>query len=105
VRGLQHGLKLGFTPDAVVMHHQGTTTGSGGAVRARSRFAVYLGARNTVLITRDLYPWRAPVATLAAVGMAAMVYLRRGAFKQFGWALSGIAAALRNERDQPGWMR
>lgn len=105
VRGLNAGLRLGFAPQAVVHHQQGTTTGAGGSHKTRSRLATYLSSRNMILMTRDLYPWKLPTATLGVLAGALFIYGRRGAWVQARYHAAGVFAGLGNERGVPGWMR
>ncbi|MEI6418929.1 MAG: glycosyltransferase family 2 protein [Sphingomonadales bacterium] len=105
VRGARSGCKLGFAPGAVVMHHQGTTTGAGGTHRTRSRLSVYLSSRNMILMTRDLYPWRLLTATLAVLAASVLVYARRRAWAQAGYQIAGALAGIANERGVPAWLR
>lgn len=97
------GLRLGFAPDAKVLHLQGTTTGAAAGVKARSRLSVFLDERNKINVIRDTKPgllWRgAPAALLLAVRRFAL----RRAWRQFGYALSGWVAGLRDERGKPRW--
>ncbi|HEX4180766.1 MAG TPA: glycosyltransferase family 2 protein [Caulobacteraceae bacterium] len=95
------GLRLGFAPEAVVLHYQGTTTGAGGRVADRSRISVYLGERNKMLLTRDRYPARLPVAFAATLVLIASRYGRARAWKQMGHALAGAWAGLLNRRGPP----
>lgn len=104
LRAKAAGLKLGFTPDAAVVHDAGSTTGSGAAVRMQPRLPVYLNHRNQLLLTRDLYPGMAPVAAVGMLALFVLRYARRGAWRQFGYALQGWAAALRGERGPPSWL-
>ncbi|WP_354298409.1 glycosyltransferase family 2 protein [Phenylobacterium koreense] len=104
LRALDRGVKLGFAPDARVLHAQGTTTGAGEAASRRPRLPIYLSARNSLLLTRDLFPFRLPVAAPAAMLQLMVRYGRHGAWRQVGYAFSGLAAGLRNERDAPVWM-
>lgn len=105
LRARARGLRLGFAPGALVLHTQGTTTGAGEAITDRPRLPVYLGARNTMLLTRDCFPLRLPVAAGAAALQLVLRYGRHGAWRQLGYALSGLVAGLWNERDAPDWMR
>jgi N-acetylglucosaminyl-diphospho-decaprenol L-rhamnosyltransferase len=99
------GLRLGFAPDAAVLHFQGTTTGAGGRVADRSRISVYLVERNKMLLTRDRYPARLPVAVVATLVIIASRYGRAGAWKQMGYGLAGVWAGLLNRRGPPTWTR
>lgn len=103
LRGLARGMRLGYTPKARVLHYQGTTTGSAGEHRARARLPIYLNSRNTMLLTRDCFPARLPVAALAYLAQLVVRFGRRGAWRQLGYGVSGWAAGLANRRGVPGW--
>ena len=79
LRAVGMGIGLGFAPEARVLHAQGTTTGWGGAAKARSRLSVYLGERNKLLLTRDLYPATMPLAAVAVLALIARRYALVGA--------------------------
>lgn len=104
LRALARGMRLGFTPDAIVIHRQGSTTGSNVPLRRRGRAPVYLDARNQILLTRDLWPWRLPVAAPAVLAILALQYLRRGAWRQFADGVAGWQAGLAGERGRPAWI-
>ena len=104
LRGLALGLRLGFASEARVLHAQGATTGAGEDIARRPRTPVYLTARNAILLTRDRYAVRLPVAAAAIAAQLVLRYGRRGAWRQLGYGLSGLAAGLRNERGAPSWL-
>jgi GT2 family glycosyltransferase len=104
LRGIAIGLRLGYTPDAVVLHHQGTTTGNHPDIRQRGRTPVYLDVRNSMLLTRDLFPKRLPVAAIAAMVLIILRYGKRGAWRQLGYGLQGWAAGVLNRRGRPAWI-
>ena len=101
VRALGLGLKLGFAPSAVVRHHQGATTGSGESAARRPRLPVYLDERNKMLLTRDRFPGRLPVAAVAALGLLVLRYGLKGRGAALRHALDGWMAGLRNRRGRP----
>jgi N-acetylglucosaminyl-diphospho-decaprenol L-rhamnosyltransferase len=101
LRGAELGMRLGFAADARVLHAQGTTTGAHDDIRSRPRLPIYLDERNKMLLTRDRFPGRLPVAAAAALSQLFLRYARRGAWAQLGYGLSGWAAGLRNERGPP----
>jgi GT2 family glycosyltransferase len=101
VRAEKRGLKLGFAPAATVWHFKGTTTGNVSDVTKRGKLSVYLDERNRILLTRDQYPRFLPIAAVASILQMILRYVRRGALLQFGYALEGWLAGLRNERGQP----
>lgn len=103
LRAKAAGLRLGFAPDAVVIHDAGSTTGSGAAMQQRPKLPVYLNHRNQILLTRDLFPAWTPVAAVGMLAVFALRYARRGAWRQLGYALQGWAAGLKGERGPPAW--
>jgi N-acetylglucosaminyl-diphospho-decaprenol L-rhamnosyltransferase len=104
LRALQRGARLAFEPSAVVLHHQGTTTGNVTAIRQRPRLPVYLSERNRLLLTRDCFPALLMVAAVGALAVIMARYARRGAWRQVAYALAGWWAGLSNERGAPAWM-
>lgn len=104
LRGQQRGCKLGLATDAHVLHQQGTTTGSVKRVADRQRMPVYLDERNKMLLTRDLFRSRLPVAATAAFVLLFLRFARRGAWRQLSYGLYGWLAGLRNERGKPSWL-
>jgi GT2 family glycosyltransferase len=104
LRGTSRGMRLGFAPDSGVRHESGATTGAGKAVTERPRLPVYLGERNKILLTRDRFPHRLAVAATSALVLIVLRYARARAWAQFGHALSGWWAGLRDERGPPAWL-
>lgn len=105
LRAQRHGMRLGFAPDARVLHAHGATTGANAPMRTRGRLPIYLDTRNRVLLTRDLFPARLPVAAPAALAHLIVRYARHGAWAQVGYGVAGWLAGLRNERGAPSWVR
>jgi GT2 family glycosyltransferase len=101
LRGRAKGMRIGLAPDARVLHHQGSSTGSALVVRQRPRLQVYLDERNKILVTRDRYPCWTPVAVPAALLLIFLRYGGRGALRQLGYALRGWSAALVGKRGAP----
>lgn len=104
LRAVQAGLKLGLAIDANVVHAQGATTGSVKDVAQRRRMPVYLDERNKMLVTRDRFPGRLPVAAVAALILLFLRFGRRRAWAQLGYAVDGWWAGLRNLRGKPAWV-
>jgi N-acetylglucosaminyl-diphospho-decaprenol L-rhamnosyltransferase len=104
LRARSRGLRLGSAPDSVVIHHHGATTGDNVDPRRRSRLSTYLLERNGLLLTRDLYPMRLPVAACASLAVTVLKYGRVGAWRQLGEGLSGWLAGLMNRRGPPAWL-
>jgi N-acetylglucosaminyl-diphospho-decaprenol L-rhamnosyltransferase len=77
--------------------------GAGEDVRARPGTPVYLDERNKMLLTRDLYAARLPMAA-AAAGLIVLRYAARWAWRQALRGLAGWWAGLRNRRGRPGWI-
>jgi hypothetical protein len=103
LRGARQGMKLGFAPEARVLHYQGTTTGGGGGAGGPSRLSIYLGERNKILTTRDVYPARLPIAGAVSLALLVARFVRRGAWSQLGHALSGWFDGLLGRRGAPRW--
>lgn len=102
LRGQALGLRLGFAPDARVLHRYGTTTGSAEGHRDRPRLPVYLDQRNRILVTRDCHPGKLAIAAPLALAGTFARYARRGAFRQCGYGIAGWIAGMRNQRGMPG---
>lgn len=105
MHALSLGLRLGFAPDALVLHAQGTTTGAGEGISERPKLPVYLAARNSILLTRDRFPLKLPVAAMASLVQIFIRYGRHGAWRQVGYAVNGWMAGLTNERGAPNWAK
>lgn len=104
LRAERRGLKLGFAPQAGILHEGGSTTGSYDSIRKRPKLPVYLNERNKILLTRDLYPARLPVAATAALALAILKFGRAGAWRQLGYALEGWLHGLGGRRGKPAWV-
>jgi GT2 family glycosyltransferase len=103
LRARERGVALGFSPEAIVVHQQGTTTGNPRDKRRQGRIPVYLNERNRLLLTRDMTPGRLWLAAAMAFGLIFLRFARRGAWKQVGYAVRGWWAGLRDERGRPSW--
>ena len=104
LRARRKGLRLGFAPDAIVHHLQGTTTGWAGAFNKRPKLSIYLDARNRVRMTAQLMPWYLPTAVAGILTHSLWRYARRGAWRQVGYVFEGVLAGLRNESGRPAWV-
>lgn len=80
--------KLGFAPDAVILHGHGTTTGAGGTLAQRSALSVYLEHRNKHLLTRKHFKIAWPLIALITLALTGE-YLVRSAPRNFLVALAG----------------
>ena len=103
LRAARRGLRLGFAPDAVVIHHQGTTTGYARTLDLRSARAVFLDERNKMLLTRTFFPARLPVAALLALARLVVRYGRQGAFRQIIFGFAGWFMGLLGQSGRPRW--
>ena len=101
LRGRSLGMRLGFAPDANVLHEQGTSTGNSTDLKQRSRLSVFLNERNRLLLTRDCHPKVLPVAAVAALFLLILRFAKRRAWKQLGYALQGWWSGVRNDRGLP----
>jgi len=104
LRALARGMKLGFEPEASVVHHHGTTTGSAREVRQRPRLPIYLEERNRLLLTRDCFPGRLPIAAAAALVLIFARFARRGAWRQVAYGLDGWYDGIRDRRGPPPFL-
>lgn len=104
-RGLRRGTRIGFAPNARVLHNQGSTTGSAGAIKDRPKLPIYLDERNKILIIRDHFPFRLLVTAPLALALALLRYGRKGAWRQAGFAIAGWAAGVANQRGVPRWLQ
>ena len=104
VHALAKGMRLGFAPEALVMHEQGTTTGAGDEARRRPKLPVFLNERNKILMTRDRFPARLPIAVPAALAILVLRYGRARAWRQLGYALSGWCQGVMNRRGPPPFL-
>lgn len=103
LRATQKGLRLGFTSEAKVLHKQGTSTGRSTSLKGRSKLSVYLDERNKLLVTKMHFPFRFPIASVAALLLIAARYLRKGALRQFSYGVSGWFAGLLGRRGAPNF--
>ncbi len=101
VRARARGLRLGFAPGAFVVHRQGSVTGAVADRRLRPRLPVYLDERNRMLLTRDHFALRLPVATPASLIRIILGGARRGAWRQIVYGLEGWWAGLAGRRGPP----
>jgi GT2 family glycosyltransferase len=101
LRARARGMRLGFASSALVLHDQGSTTGSGQDPRQRPRMPIFLDERNKVLVTRDCFRARLPIAAAAAFALVCARYGRCGAWRQLAYGLSGWYDGLRNRRGPP----
>jgi N-acetylglucosaminyl-diphospho-decaprenol L-rhamnosyltransferase len=104
LRAISRGMRLGFAPSARVLHQQGTSTGSVRSLRDRPKLPVYLDTRNKILVTRDRFPWLAPLAVPGVLALMVIRCARAGAGRQLQYALQGLAAGILNERGAPAWL-
>lgn len=105
LRAIARGMRLGFAPDAHIGHGQGGTTGSAVAIRQRPRLPIYMDERNKILVVRDTTPAWLPLAIPASMALTVLRFARRGAWRQWGYALAGWWAGVRNWRGAPSWLR
>lgn len=104
IRAARRGLRLGFAPNAQVVHKAGGATGSHAEIKMRPKLPIYLDERNKLLLTRDHFLRRLPIVALSSFFLIFMRFGRRGAYRQLRFALDGWLAGLRNERGRPSWI-
>ena len=104
LRAKARGMRLGFAPNALVVHDLGTTTGAGDEFTKRPRLPLYLGERNRLLVTRDCFPARLHLVAIAAFLLLVVTCIRHRAWRQLGYSLEGWWAGLLNRRGTPSWL-
>jgi hypothetical protein len=105
LRARARGLRLGFAPDAPVLHHYGTTMGDQRDYRRGRPLPEYLGERNRLLLTRDCFPLRQHVVILSGLVILLYRYTRRRAWRSCGYGLRGLWAGVMGERGAPAWVK
>lgn len=105
LRALNHGLKLGHAPDAIVHHGQGGTTGSGNAITRRPRLPIQMDERNRLHVVRDTRPALLPIAIVMSAAMILLRYARHGAWRQMGYAFAGWRDGVLGRRGRPDWVK
>jgi N-acetylglucosaminyl-diphospho-decaprenol L-rhamnosyltransferase len=91
---------LGYARASLVRHKRGTTTGSAKSLSAMPRLSVYLEHRNGIHFVRKHFPWTLPIRIVVSFMYASQFLLHR-APDNFGAALAGVFAGLRNEVGRP----
>lgn len=104
LRAQRMGFRLGFTPDARVIHKRGTTTGWTGKRGGWPRLAIYLDARNRMHLTREVAPQNFATAVAFTLVQAVWRYGRRGGLRPIIYTFEGVFAALRGEMGRPAWV-
>jgi len=93
--------RLGFAPEAVILHGHGTTTGASGTLAERSALFVYLEHRNKHLLTRRHFPLAWPLIALITLALTGE-YLVKGAPRNFLVALGGWWHGVLGRSGRPG---
>jgi N-acetylglucosaminyl-diphospho-decaprenol L-rhamnosyltransferase len=105
LRASAKGLRLRFCKDAVVLHYQGTTTGSADDIGQQGRLPIFCDERNRILTLRDAAPWA--TFAIGLVGALLLIFWRYGrrlAGRSMWNALAGWWAGLCNRRGKPAWL-
>jgi GT2 family glycosyltransferase len=84
---------LAYSPNSVVYHKEGASTGSSALAVRRSRLADFYSSRNRMLITRKYFPW-AVIPTGAILALKALSSLMRGELAGFGALMKGLGSGL-----------
>jgi N-acetylglucosaminyl-diphospho-decaprenol L-rhamnosyltransferase len=104
LRARKRGMRLGHTSQARVLHHQGSSTGSGKAVSDRGRLPVYCNERNRILTLRDTRPELLVPGAIGALAMIFYFYGKRRAWTQMGIAVGAWRDGVMNRRGKPDWI-
>jgi N-acetylglucosaminyl-diphospho-decaprenol L-rhamnosyltransferase len=105
IHGLSSGMRLGFAPDAEVLHYQGTTMGSSEHRGERSRLSIHLGERNKILLTRKYFPACLPIVIFSLILLISYRFASRGGWRRFLYEILGLWAGIMGESGKPSWMR
>ena len=97
--------RLGYAHELIVHHIAGATSGSSGPRQKRSRFSIYLGERNWILLARKRFPLLWPILALIAFLNTLEYLVRFPSWRSFSIALSGWQAGCSGETGMPGFMR
>lgn len=91
---------IGYAHNSVVPHIGGTSSGASGKRAKRSVAFVYLGNRNKLRFVRKHHPgWFA--WTVLVSFLRTSEYLAAGSTRNFGAAIRGLLAGLRDEKGRP----
>lgn len=104
LRAAKKGLRLGHSPEARVVHYEGSSTGSGNAVAARGRLPVYCNERNRILTLRDTEPHLFVPAIFGALATIIYFYGKNRAWRQLRVALGAWRDGVLNRRGKPDWV-
>lgn len=105
LRARRLGLRLGYAHEALIVHHQGSTTGSGGNLASRGKLPVYCDERNRILTLRDTTSWLLPIGAMGALLTIIVRYGKRRGWRQLAIAIGAWWDGLRNQRGRPTWVR
>lgn len=64
-RAHRKGIKIGYAPESLVYHKEGSTIGSSVFAKRKSELADYYGIKNRLVMTRRLFFWALPTVYLA----------------------------------------
>lgn len=89
----RHRFRLGWAPESLVLHKEGSASGTSRRAELRSEVADYYGVRSRILYTRRHAPWALPSVVLSLVAVI-LNRLRRRQYARIplllGAALSGL---------------
>jgi GT2 family glycosyltransferase len=71
LRARRAGFRLGYAPEALVLHKEGGTIGSSHAVERRSLLADHYLTRSRIRFTKRFYPWFLPSVVLYSAAQSA----------------------------------
>lgn len=98
LRAKAKGLRLGYCPNALIRHDQGSTTGSGADADVRPPLPIYLDERNRLLVVRDTFPIGLVTAIPSSLILLTYRYFIRGNFAQWRIAIAGWWAGVMGQR-------
>lgn len=95
---------MGHAPTALILHDQGSTTGSGKGFGERGRLPIYCDERNRLLTLRDTSPALLPIGAIGAFATMLLRYGKRRAWGRLALALRAWKDGIFNRRGKPDWV-
>jgi GT2 family glycosyltransferase len=105
LRARSAGARLGFSPAAVVIHDQGSSTSYASSIRSRPMLPIFLDERNKLNVIWDRQPLLLPLAAVGSFAALLLRYARSLAWRQLGYAIKGWFSGVLRRRGKPAWLR
>lgn len=93
------GIEIGYAPESLVYHKEGSTIGSSVFAKRKSELADYYGIKNRLVMTRRLFSWALPTVYLAML-FTLFKRLLTGQFDR-AWMVATIMLGIDQRPAQP----